>query len=60
MQKEYRIHTRWLAYELRKSGFKIIGTDINKYHPQFEVWIFDDTPELHQKIVQLTSDRKKR
>ena len=51
MQKEYRIHTRWLAYELRKSGFKIIGTDINKYHPQFEVWIFDDTPELHQKIV---------
>lgn len=60
MQKEYCVYTRWLAYELRKNGFKVISTDVNKCHPQFDVWNFSDTPELHQKIVQLTSERKKR
>jgi hypothetical protein len=29
MTKEYTIYTKWLAYELRKQGFRIIRTDIN-------------------------------
>ena len=41
-KNEYRVYTRWLAYELRKQGFPIIKTEINKYHPQFDVWIFED------------------
>ena len=56
--KIYRVYTRWLALELRKLGFKIIGTDINETHPQFDVWLFDDTEELHQAIITLTAVRK--
>ena len=59
-KNEYRVYTRWLAYELRKQGFPIIKTEINKYHPQFDVWIFEDTEELHQIIVKLTAEKRGR
>lgn len=58
MKQEYPVYTRWLAYELRKLGFQILRTTINEYHPQFDVYIFEDTPALHQKIVELTTARK--
>ena len=54
----YKIYTRWLALELRRKGFKIIGTDINETHPQFDVWLFEDTPELHQMILLLTAKKQ--
>lgn len=59
-KNEYRVYTRWLAYELRKHGFDIIKTEVNEYHPQFDVYIFEDTDSLHQKIVELTAARKER
>lgn len=58
--KTYKVYTRWLALELRKLGFKIIKTDINECHPQFDVWVFEDTEELHQTILKLTAARKAR
>ena len=58
--KIYKVYTRWLALELRKLGFKIVGTDINEYHPQFDVWFFEDTEELHKTILELTIARKQR
>ena len=59
-KKEYRVYTRWLAYELRQSGFVILRTEINEYHPQFDVYVFEDTTALHQKIVELSVARKVR
>lgn len=56
--KTYKIYTRWLAVELRKLGFKIIGTEINEVHPQFDVWLFEDSNELHQAILSLTKNHK--
>lgn len=56
--KTYRIYTRWLAYALRKRNFKIIGTDINNYHPEFTVWIFQDSKELQAAIPQLVKEHK--
>ena len=55
----YKVYTRWLAVELRKLGFKILSTEINEYHPQFDIWIFEDTEQLHKAILQLTTARKK-
>jgi len=52
--KTYRIYTKRLAYELRKLGFRFIGTDINENFPQFLVYLFEDTPELHAALVKLT------
>lgn len=52
--KVYRIYTKRIAYELRKQGFKFLGTDINENFPQFLVYLFEDTPELHKALVEIT------
>ena len=57
--KTYRIYTRWLAVELRKLGFKIIGTDINEYHPEYTVWLFEDSKELQAAIPNLNKTHKR-
>lgn len=57
-KKEYRVYTRWLAYELRQLGFTILRTEVNEYHPQFDVYVFEDTSALHQKIVELSAARR--
>ena len=58
MDGTYRIYTRWLAYELRKRGFKIVGTDINEYHPELTVWIFKDSPKFRQAMSEITYYKK--
>jgi len=58
-KKEYNVYTRWLAFELRKKGFVILRTKINEYHPQFDVYVFEDTAELHQAIVAITAAKER-
>lgn len=58
-KQTYRVYTRWLALALRREGFKIVSTDINEYHPEFTVWIFEDTPELQAAIPRLTEAHKR-
>lgn len=53
-KKIYRIYTKRIAYELRKLGFKFLGTDINEHFPQYLVYLFEDTPELHQALLNIT------
>lgn len=55
----YRIYTRWLAYALRKQGFKIIDTDINEYHPEYTVWIFENNDQLQAAITELNKQHKR-
>lgn len=59
MTKEYTIFTKWLAYELRKQGFRIIRTEINPNFPQFDCWVFENSVDLQLAIVCLNKDRKK-
>ena len=49
------IFTKKLAIYLRKQGFKILGTDINYNHPEYDVWIFEDTPELTRAILNYSN-----
>lgn len=58
-KKVYKIYSRWLAYELRKLGFKIVGTDINEYHPEFKVWLFEDSDELQHTIPNLAKQHRR-
>ena len=58
MTKGYTVYTKWLAYELRKKGFRLIKTDINKNFPQFICWVFEDSQELQTAIKQLTQEKK--
>ena len=58
--KEKVIYTKWLAYGLRKQGFKLLRTEINPNFPQFDCWVFEDNLDLQIAIRCLTEDRKKR
>lgn len=58
MSKEYTIYSKWLAYALRKQGFRIIRTEINPNFPQFDCWVFENSVDLQLAIVCLTKDRK--
>lgn len=55
--KIYKIYTKRIAYELRKQGFKFIGTDVNENFPQFLVYLFEDTPALHEALMKITSKK---
>ena len=59
MTKEQNIYSKWLAYELRKQGFRIIRTEINPNFPQFIYWVFENCEDLQIAIRYLTSKRKK-
>lgn len=52
------IYSKWLAYELRKLGFKIIRTDINPNYPQYDIYVFENTPRLLQEMSRLTLERR--
>lgn len=52
------IYSKWLAYELRRLGFKIIRTDINPNFPQYDIYIFENTPRLLQEMSRLTIERR--
>ena len=53
--KEKIIYTKWVAYELRKQGFPIERVDINPNKPQFDCWVFKDTPELIKALTNITN-----
>ena len=52
--KPYRIYSRRIALELRRKGFKIIGTDINENFPQYDVYLFEDTEQLREELTKLS------
>lgn len=52
--KTYRIYSRRIALELRRKGFKIIGTDINENFPQYDVYLFEDTEQLREELTKLS------
>lgn len=49
-----KIFSKRLARELRFKGFVIVGTEPNKYKPQFDVYLFEDTEELHRALSEIT------
>lgn len=59
MTKEYTIFSKWLAYELRKQGFRIIRTEINRNHPNLDCWVFENNVDLQIAISCITDKRKK-
>ena len=44
------IYSKKLALALRQEGFELIGTDINKNYPQYDVYIFKDDEKLQEAI----------
>lgn len=60
MAKEKVIYTNWLAFALRNQGFKLLRTEINPNHPQYDCWVFENNDDLQIAIAYLTRQRKER
>lgn len=58
MTKEYIIYAKWMAYELRKKGFKILRTEPNPVKPEFDCWVFENSDELQAEITLVSQSRK--
>lgn len=50
-KKLYIIYMPKLAAALRDMGFKLIKVSANIKKPQYDVYWFEDTPELHEAIL---------
>ncbi len=49
-----KIYSRKMAIALRQKGFRIIGTEINPKRPEFDVYLFIDTPQLREAMTEIT------
>lgn len=53
----YPIFMPQIAFKLEKRGFKLIKIAQNKKKPEYNVYYFEDTLELHQALVEITKRR---
>ena len=52
--KEKIIYTKRIALELRRRGFTLPYTGINENFPQYNTYVFEETPELLRALSELT------
>lgn len=50
-----KVFSKRLARALRFKGFAIVGTEPNKYKPQFDVYLFENSVDLQKAISELNS-----
>lgn len=52
--KEKIIYMPWIAAKLREQGFELLRTGVNPHKPQFDTYIFEETPELLEALTRIT------
>lgn len=55
----YPIFMRRIAFRLEMRGFPVIKIEPNKKRPQYNVYYFEDTKELHDVLFEVTRNKKK-
>lgn len=58
MEKEKKVYTQRLAYELRRMGHKIIAVVPNIRKPQFDVYIFRNTERFQKDFAEAVERAK--
>ena len=53
----YPIFMRRIAFRLEMHGLKVIKIEPNKKHPQYNVYYFEDTKELHDVLFEVTRNK---
>ena len=48
--QSFKVFSKKLAYELRLLGFPCLGTEPSEKFPQFDVYLFPDTPKLREAV----------
>lgn len=52
--KESRVYNLLLMRFLLEKGFNYLRIEQNRNNPKYCVWVFKDTPELHEAIHTFT------
>lgn len=55
--KTFIVYMPYLAAALRKKGFKIIEVIPNEKKPQYDAYVFENTPELQEAFSSLAKKR---
>ena len=53
MKETFKVFSIKLARELGLRGFKFFGTEPNRKVPWYNVYLFEDTPELRKAITEI-------
>lgn len=48
-----KVFSRRVAHELRKRGFKIVGTEVNFRQPELDVYCFEKSDDLVQALYSI-------
>lgn len=59
IENEKKIYTKKIAYELRLRGFKILRVEPNETKPEFDTWIFENTPDFIEALTEITKNNYK-
>lgn len=54
----FPVFTRKLAYQLEMRGFKLIKIAPNKKQPNFNVYYFEDTIEIHNAFFEILRENQ--
>lgn len=52
------VKSMYLCRYLQQKGFELQKTRINKFNPILNVYLFNDTAELHDAITEYTKERQ--
>lgn len=55
IMKEKIIYMAWVAAKLREKGFKILRVEVNPHKPQFDCYVFEETPDLLTAFAEVTA-----
>ena len=58
-KKIKKIYKKSIAIELRKLGFRIIGTEVNIKKPEFDVYLFEDTDLFEKGMSEVLKKHQK-
>ena len=57
-QPMFKVFSKKLAYELRLKGFPCLGTEPSEKFPQYDVYLFPNTPELQETVENYCRSKK--
>lgn len=52
----YVCFSKMKAIKLRERGFEIVRTAVNRRFPQYDVYYFDNTPELQKAVEEIKAE----
>lgn len=56
--EEKIVYMPWIAAKLREEGFKIIDVRVNQSQPQYDCYVFEDTPAFREAFTRISKGQE--